>query len=48
MTNEKVTFSIRLDGDVREALENEAEKQDRSMNWLINKILREALIGGKK
>jgi predicted HicB family RNase H-like nuclease len=34
-----VVFSVRIDPKVVEALKAAAERDDRSMNWLINSIL---------
>jgi len=39
--NETPTFSIRLDRDLREKLAKIAEKEDRSLGWLINKAVEE-------
>jgi predicted transcriptional regulator len=40
---ESVTFSIRIDKDIQERLDEIALKSNRSRNYLINKALRFAL-----
>jgi len=36
-------LAVRLDPDVKAALENEASAQERSLSWMINRILRDHL-----
>lgn len=37
---EFVTTSIRIDKDVNEAIEKDAEQRERSRNWVINDVLK--------
>ena len=37
------TITFRPDKGIRECLEDLKEKEDRSLSWLINKLLREGL-----
>lgn len=39
----KQTVSVVLDAEVAEALKAEAEKRDRSMSWIVNRLLAAAL-----
>jgi len=36
-------MQIRLDSDVDEAIGNRCMKEDRSMTWMVNRLLRESL-----
>lgn len=38
------TITFRPDKGIRECLEDLKEKEDRSLSWLINKLLREGLV----
>jgi len=39
----KQTVSVVLDAEVAEALKAEAEGRDRSMSWIVNRLLAAAL-----
>jgi len=39
----KITVGARLEKEVLNAIEKKAEKQDRSISWMINKILKESI-----
>lgn len=49
-TKEKdfVTTSIRIDKDVNEAIEKDAEERDRSRNYIINDVLKSHYFPEKK
>lgn len=36
---EKVTLTVNLDTNVRDALERQAKEKDRSMSWVVNDML---------
>lgn len=40
-----VAATYRIQQEVRARLEEEAKRQDRSINWIVNKTLAEALAG---
>ncbi|MBI1894064.1 MAG: hypothetical protein HYS14_08140 [Candidatus Rokubacteria bacterium] len=40
----KQTVSVVLDAKVAEALKTEAEQRDRSMSWIVNRLLGAALL----
>ncbi|MBI4562632.1 MAG: ribbon-helix-helix protein, CopG family [Candidatus Rokubacteria bacterium] len=40
----KQTVSVVLDAEVAEALKAEAERRDRSMSWIVNRLLGAALL----
>lgn len=40
----KQTISVVLDTDVAEGLKAEAERRDRSMSWIVNRLLGAALL----
>jgi predicted transcriptional regulator len=44
---EKVMTSLYLDKDLKDQLDEIAEKEDRSLAWLINNLIREGLKGRK-
>jgi hypothetical protein len=43
MERKQRTMSFQINPDIREVLNSEALKQDRSISWLINFYLRQAL-----
>jgi hypothetical protein len=43
MERKQKTMSFQIDPAIREVLDAEAVKQDRSISWLINYYLRQAL-----
>jgi len=45
---EKVMTSLWIDKDLKDQLDKIAEKEDRTLGWLINHFIREALEGRKK
>jgi predicted transcriptional regulator len=46
MKQKQKTMSFQIDPTIREVLDSEAVKQDRSVSWLINYYIRQALEAG--
>ena len=47
MEDKSVTFSIRIKESILKKIQEEAEKQDRSANYIIGKALEKHIKGGK-
>jgi len=43
----KITVGARLEKEVANAIEKKAKKDDRSVSWMINKILKESILNSK-